>query len=79
MTIHQDAAVYAGMFDGAESASVELEPRRKGYVHVARGKATVNGHELCAGDALKTDASRIDVSRGQGAEVLLFDLPGGER
>src|SRR5689334_6993670 len=35
--IHQDARVYAGLFDGAESAQLALGRARKGYVHVARG------------------------------------------
>jgi redox-sensitive bicupin YhaK (pirin superfamily) len=53
-----------------------LKEGRKGYVHVARGAVQVNGHALRAGDALKTDAGRIEIERGEGAEVLVFDLPG---
>jgi redox-sensitive bicupin YhaK (pirin superfamily) len=73
--IHQDARVYAGLFDGAEQASIELAPRRKAYVHVARGSTGVNGQQLAAGDALKTDERTVSISRGDKAEVLLFDLP----
>jgi len=76
VSIHQDALLYAGLFDGAERASLELAPGRKGYLHVARGTVQVNGHALRAGDALKTDAGRIEIERGEGAEVLVFDLPG---
>src|SRR4249920_224207 len=75
VTIHQDARVYAGLFDGAERAEQPLSPGRKGYVHVARGEASVNGHALRAGDALKTDSGPIVLERGRGAEVLVFDLP----
>ncbi len=46
--IHQDARVYAGLFDGAERASVALAPGRRGYVHVARGSLEVNGQRLQA-------------------------------
>ena len=73
--IHQDARIYAGLFDGAERASLSLRKGRKGYVHVARGRITLNGHELGAGDALKTDAGSIELERGTDAEVLVFDLP----
>ena len=73
--IHQDARVYAGLFDGAERADHELAPGRKGYVHVARGSITVNGERLAAGDALKTDDCKISVVDGSQAEVLVFDLP----
>src|SRR3989441_868373 len=76
VSIHQDALLYAGLFDGAESAKHSLAEGRKGYVHVARGAVQVNGHALRAGDALKTDAGPIGIERGEGAEVLVFDLPG---
>jgi len=73
--IHQDARIYAGLFDGPEHASAELAAGRKAYVHVARGAITVNGQRLAAGDALKTDERTLAFSRGENAEVLLFDLP----
>jgi redox-sensitive bicupin YhaK (pirin superfamily) len=75
VTIQQDALVYAGLFDGRENASYDLKNDRA-YVHVARGRITVNGQALEAGDALKTDAGVIELESGQAAEVLLFDLPG---
>jgi redox-sensitive bicupin YhaK (pirin superfamily) len=74
--LHQDARVFAGLFDGAERATHELQRGRLGYVHVARGKVEVNGQKLAAGDALKTDAAQIRVAAGDQAEILLFDLPG---
>jgi quercetin 2,3-dioxygenase len=75
VTIHQDARVYAGLFDGAESAKHSLLKGRKGYVHVARGRVTVNGNVLDAGDALKTEGGSIELRDGAQAEVLVFDLP----
>jgi redox-sensitive bicupin YhaK (pirin superfamily) len=73
--IHQDARMYAGLFDGAEAARLALAPGRLGYVHLARGQATVNGHRLQAGDALKfKDEAEVVIDRGVGAEVLVFDL-----
>jgi len=73
--IHADARVYAGLFDGAEEASVALDPARKGYVHVVRGEVEVNGKRLAAGDAAKLEGEpQVRVSAGQGAEVLVFDL-----
>ena len=76
VTIHQDARMYAGLFDGDETATLALAPGRLGYVHLARGRATVNGHALQAGDALLlADEPAITIGRGQGAELLVFDLP----
>jgi redox-sensitive bicupin YhaK (pirin superfamily) len=72
VSLHQDAFVYAGLFDATESAT--LQPR-KGYVHVARGKIVVNGRPLGAGDALMTDGEKLALEKGEGAEVLVFDLP----
>ena len=75
VTIHQDASVYAALIDGAERASHPLAAGRQAYVHVARGKVTVNGHALAAGDALKASGeAKIDLENGEQAEVLLFDL-----
>ena len=71
--IHQDALVYAGLFDGGERARYALE-NDLGYVHVARGAITVNGERLEAGDALKTDDA-IELRDAAAAEVLVFDLP----
>jgi quercetin 2,3-dioxygenase len=73
--IHQDARVYAGLFDASEQASAELRAGRRAYVHVARGAIVVNGERLSAGDALKTDERTLRFSGGDAAEVLLFDLP----
>jgi hypothetical protein len=75
LLIHQDARVYAGLFDGAERTELGLAADRKGYVHVARGRLKVNGRELGAGDALKTDGGRLTLEAGHAAEVLVFDLP----
>ena len=73
--IHQDAAVYAALVDGAERVTHKLAKGRKAYVHVARGKLTVNGEQLAAGDALKVDGvAAITLEKGAQAEVLLFDL-----
>ena len=74
--IHQDAAVYAALLDGAERVSHSLAVGRKAYVHVARGKVTVNDNALDAGDALKVSGeSALVLERGDNAEILLFDLP----
>ena len=74
VTIQQEALLYAGLFDGAERAELNVGPGRKAYIHVARGKVCVNGHELGAGDALKTGDGMIAIENGSNAEVLVFDL-----
>jgi quercetin 2,3-dioxygenase len=75
VSIHQDALVFVGLFDGDESARYSIAPARKSYVHVVRGRVDVNDNSLAAGDALKTDAATVSIANGQRAEVLVFDLP----
>jgi redox-sensitive bicupin YhaK (pirin superfamily) len=76
VTIHQDARVYAGLFNGAEAAQLPLAAGRRAYVHVARGSLEVNGERLSAGDAAKLEAvAAVELARGEAAEVLVFDLP----
>jgi redox-sensitive bicupin YhaK (pirin superfamily) len=75
VTVNQDIKLYAGLFDGAEEASVGLAQGRRAYLHVARGEVQANGMVLKAGDALKiVDEKEIRISGGKDAEVLLFDL-----
>jgi len=74
--IHQDARVYAGLFDGEESATLNVQPGRTFYVHVARGTVTANGTVLNDGDAVTLkDAKALVLKDGRQAEVLVFDLP----
>src|ERR1700678_2996049 len=76
VVIHQDARLFAGLFDGVENATVDLSNGRRGYVHVARGEVQVNGIALSAGDALKvTEESSITIDHGRAGEVIVFDLP----
>ncbi len=74
--IHQDARLYAGLFDAAESASLAITPGRQLYVHMARGALSANGIALAQGDALKmVGESMLSIGAGAQAEVLVFDLP----
>jgi len=76
VTIHQDARVYAGLFEAGERAALEIAAGRSAYVHVARGSVAVNGQRLAAGDALKlAQAASIEIAGGDAGEVLVFDLP----
>ena len=75
VTVHADAALYAGLFDGAETATLGLDPARKGYVFLVRGTLSVNGQALGAGDALMIEGEKsLTLSQGQDAEVLVIDL-----
>ena len=73
--IHQDARVSAAMLDGGDALAYPLAAGRRAYLHVARGSVAANGRALAAGDALMyLDESSVELSTGDNAEVLLFDM-----
>ena len=74
--IHQDANMYAGLFDSTERASLTIASGRQLYVHMARGTLSANGMALAQGDALKiVGETALVIDDGAAAEVLVFDLP----
>ncbi len=75
LTLHADASISAGLFDGAEQVEQALDPARRSYVHVVAGRIEVNGERLGAGDAAALEhESRLALAHGEQAEVLVFDL-----
>ncbi len=75
VTIHTDACVYAGLFDKGVTGGLTLAKGRYAWVHVARGKARVNGHDLKAGDgAALSDVANVHIEGLDASEVLVFDL-----
>jgi quercetin 2,3-dioxygenase len=75
VTIHADAALYAGLFSAGETASLTLAKGHKSYVHLVRGELKVNGRLLKTGDAAKlVDESGVHLTDAVDAEVLVFDL-----
>ncbi|MDC3742905.1 pirin family protein [Pseudomonas syringae pv. syringae] len=75
LKVRQDARVYAGLFDGDETATLELAANRYAYVHVARGSVVLNGKQLSEGDGVRVrDEQTLSLSAGVDAEVLVFDM-----
>lgn len=73
--LHASATLYRGQFDGAEQAHLALDPARKAYVHLVRGRLAVNGEVLHTGDAALLEGEpEIALCDGADAEVLVFDL-----
>jgi redox-sensitive bicupin YhaK (pirin superfamily) len=73
--MNADAKIHAGLFEGGESARLELNPARKAYVHLVQGKLLVQGQQLDAGGALMMEGeSLLTLEHGVDAEVLVFDL-----
>ena len=75
VSMSADAKMYSGLFNGAQSAQLLIDPKRKAYVHLIRGSLDVNGQTLNDGDALMIqDENQLSLSNGKNAEVLVFDL-----
>src|SRR5687768_4731822 len=73
--IHADAKMFAGLVDGGNRVEHDVENDRYIYVHVARGKVSLNGNVLQAGDGAKiTGENQLILDQGQEAEVLVFEL-----
>ncbi len=73
--IFADAKVYAGLFDGLQTAQLQLDPKRKAYVHLIQGSLDINSQTLGGGDALLIkNESQLAIYNGKSAEVLVFDL-----
>ena len=74
--VHQDVEVYASIPEPGDTLDYSFRPSRAGYLHVALGSVSVNGHALKAGDAIKiVGEPKISLTDASDAEVLLFDLP----
>jgi hypothetical protein len=75
VTIHADASIWSGLFDGDDKAVQPVPAGRKAYVHVVRGRAQVNGQALEAGDAIRIqNEHEVEIEKAEDAEILLFDL-----
>ncbi len=71
----RDGRVYAAELEPGARLEHGFEPGRFGWLHVARGVATLEGDELREGDgaAISEEAS-VALETAVGAELLLFDL-----
>jgi len=75
LSVYQDVKVFAGLFNGTESAELEIGSNRYAYVHVARGNLDINGIRLDEGDGVRIREERVlRFSEGNNAEVLVFNL-----
>jgi redox-sensitive bicupin YhaK (pirin superfamily) len=75
LTVHQDMSLHGTLLAPGESAEYTLAPGRHAWVQLARGKATLNGVEVKAGDGVAvSDESRLVLTATEPVEALLFDL-----
>jgi redox-sensitive bicupin YhaK (pirin superfamily) len=74
LLIHQDAFIYAGIFNQTPHTH-KLEKSRFYYIHLARGKLDLNDMNLSEGDGVMiTEEDSLTITNSHSAEILLFDL-----
>lgn len=75
VTIHQDTDLYNTILASGETTALPLRPGRGAWVQVLKGRLTVNGQELLAGDgAALEDETGVALAALEGSEALVFDL-----
>ena len=75
VVIHQDVDLYASLLSAAKSVAFAITPGRKVWLQIIKGKISVDGQALAAGDGLGLlDAGAINLAAQENAEFLLFDL-----
>jgi redox-sensitive bicupin YhaK (pirin superfamily) len=75
LTIRQDARLYLATLDEGHEVSKDIPYGRHAWVQVLRGKLSLNGHAISAGDgAAVSEESALAIRADSPSEVLLFDL-----
>ena len=74
--IGQEARLYAGLFQEGERDSLQLDPGRGAWLHVATGSVELNGMRLNPGDGAAVQGEeRLEISGLDDANVVLWELP----
>jgi redox-sensitive bicupin YhaK (pirin superfamily) len=75
LRIHQDARLSIAKLAAGEAVEHAIAPGRAAFVQLTRGVASLDGHEMRAGDgAAVEDEPGLRIVAGTEAEILLFDL-----
>ncbi len=75
LPIQQDVCVYSTFMAPGDHLVHGLDPGRKAWLHVVKGKIRVNGLQLQTGDGLGfSDEDSIMIMAQEPSEILLFDL-----
>lgn len=73
--IDQDAWLHIAWPAAGATLQQTLDPKRRYYLHVARGSVEAGGRRLEAGDALTLEGeAALELRADAAAELLLFDL-----
>lgn len=75
VSLNQDVDIYAAHLDDSDAVSHSFANDRYGWLHLAKGEATLNGERIKAGDGARISGQgTVTLTHAQDAEVLLFDM-----
>jgi redox-sensitive bicupin YhaK (pirin superfamily) len=75
VTIHQDVSLYDCLLMPGREVTQSIGNGRHAWVQVIKGKVTVNGSSLEAGDGAALSSEKtIEIQANRDSEVLVFDL-----
>lgn len=76
LVIRQDVLLAAAILEPGDRATYAIAPGRRAWLHVAAGRARVNGELFEAGDGASVESEpELLVEGVETADVLVFDLP----
>lgn len=77
LVIKQDAKLWVSRLEAGKSVNLEMRGGRKYWFQLAKGKVTINGKNLEAGDALGLDnePGKADIMALEQSELIAFELP----
>jgi quercetin 2,3-dioxygenase len=75
ITIHQNVKLFAAYLSAKHALQYEFKNGHGGWLQLIKGKISINGLELSAGDgAAIADEKQISIESHEQAEFLFFDL-----
>lgn len=76
LKVHQDMTLSRWVLSAGEVGNIDVDPSRKIWVQVVKGKVSVNDQQLETSDAAAVwDEKCLTFSANQPTEILIFDLP----
>ena len=73
--LNQDVSLFASILDEGQEVERMMDPKRYGWIQVARGAIDVNGERAGQGDGVVVvGESNLKIRAQEPAEILLFDL-----
>jgi len=75
VSLNQDVDMSVALLDNGQDQSYHLKQDRKAWIHIAKGRVTVNNIRMKAGDGLAVDnVDKLIFDNASGAQIIIFDM-----